>query len=61
MEQMPPIDKATPSNLRIAKIEEHKEIIQVNIEKLTEVNKEVLEEYFLTSTKIIKMTWRFIK
>jgi hypothetical protein len=56
MKEMPPIDEATPSKVRIFEVEEYREISQVNIENLTEVNKEVLEEYLLKPVRLITMT-----
>jgi hypothetical protein len=58
---IPPIDEATLAKLRIVEIEEQKEISQANIMHLTEVNKEVLDEYLLKPNKLFMMTHNFIK
>jgi hypothetical protein len=56
MQVMPPIDEATPSKVRIDKVEKHMEIRRMNIEHLTELNKEYLEEHLLKPIRIITMT-----
>jgi hypothetical protein len=61
MQLMPPIDEATPAKIRIVEVEEHREISKLNIEHLTEVNKESLEEYLLKPVRLITMTHDFIK
>jgi hypothetical protein len=42
--------------LRIVEVEEQREFSQESIEQLTEVNKEILDEYLLNPTKLITMT-----
>jgi hypothetical protein len=42
-------------------VEEHREISRVNIENLTEVNKESLEEHLLKPVRLITMTQNFVK
>jgi hypothetical protein len=61
MKEMPPIDKASLAKVSIVEVENHIGIIQVNIEDLNEVNKEVIEGYLLKPVKLIMMTHRFVK
>jgi hypothetical protein len=61
MQLMPPIDEATPTKIMIVEVEKHRENRRVNIEHLTEVNKEYLEEYLLRPVKLITMSRDFIK
>jgi 23S rRNA pseudoU1915 N3-methylase RlmH len=61
MPLMPLIDEATPAKIRMVEVEKHKETTKVNIEQLTEVNKDSLEEYLLKPTKLITMAQDFIK
>jgi hypothetical protein len=58
---MPPIDEATPTKVKIDEVEEHMEIRKVNIENLTKLNKESLEEHLLKLVRIITMTQNFVK
>jgi hypothetical protein len=61
MSLMPPIDEATPAKIRIDEVEKHRETRKVNIEILTKVNKDSLEEYLLRPVKLITMARDFIK
>jgi len=45
----------------IVAVEKHRETSKVNIEPLTKVNKESLEEYMLRLVKLITMARDFIK
>jgi hypothetical protein len=61
MKFMPPINDVVPVKLRIVDVEEQREINQVIIEQLIEVNQGVLDEYLLKPIKLIKMTRDFFK
>jgi hypothetical protein len=58
---MPPVDESTPTNIRIAEVEEHREIRKTNVEKLIKIIKASLEEHLLKPIRIITMTQNFVK
>jgi hypothetical protein len=58
---IPPIDEAKPTTIRIIDVEKHKEVSRVNIENLTQVKNESLEEHMLKPTKFISMNQDFVK
>jgi hypothetical protein len=61
MQLIPSIDEATLAKVRVTKVEEHKEISRMNIEHLTDLNKESMEEHLLRPIRLITMTRDFIK
>jgi hypothetical protein len=61
MHLMPPIDEETLAKIGITKVEEHMEIRKKNIENLTEINKESVEENLLKPVRLITMNKNFFK
>ena len=61
MQLMPPIDEETLAKIGITEVEEHKKIRKKNIENLTEINKESVEEHLLKPVRLITMNKNFFK
>jgi hypothetical protein len=61
MEIMPNIDDAALGELRITEVEEKRESSLKVIEQLTEVNKEILNDYLMKPIKLITLAKNFIK
>jgi hypothetical protein len=55
------IDDASPRELRIVEVEEHRESNQMSIEKLIEASREVLNEYMMKPVKLITLAKIFIQ
>jgi hypothetical protein len=61
MEVMLNLDDATPGEIRITEVETKRDAIQEAIEKIIEVNKEVLNEQLMEPTRLIILDKYFIK
>jgi hypothetical protein len=58
---MLPIYKETPATTRIVEVEERKEISQVIIQSLNQVERESLEEHLLRPTRLTSKFQHFVK
>jgi hypothetical protein len=58
---MLPIYEATPATTRIVEVEECKEIIQVSIQSLNQIERESLEEHLLRPTRLTSKIQHFVK
>jgi hypothetical protein len=61
MQIMPNIDDVDPCEMRIAEVEENRDVNQEVIEQLTEVGKVVLIDYLMKQMKLITLAKDFIK